>query len=98
MTSPDFAFRLTERATVATSAQKKLLHIVFILKVWLISYRIRQLCLGYSYEGQATSIENNTPPMGEPKATATPAALAAVTISFIFTARHRMYICRLVTV
>jgi len=30
-----------------------------------------------------TSIENRTPPMGEPKATATPAALAAVTISRI---------------
>lgn len=30
-----------------------------------------------------TSIENKTPPMGEPKATATPAALAAVTISRI---------------
>jgi hypothetical protein len=31
-----------------------------------------------------TSIENNTPPIGEPNATATPAALAAVTISRIF--------------
>jgi hypothetical protein len=29
------------------------------------------------------SIENITPPMGEPKATATPAALAAVTMSRI---------------
>lgn len=28
-----------------------------------------------------TSIENRTPPMGEPNATATPAALAAVMIS-----------------
>jgi hypothetical protein len=28
-------------------------------------------------------MENNTPPIGEPKATATPAALAAVTISLI---------------
>jgi len=33
--------------------------------------------------GVLTSIENRTPPMGEPKATATPAALAAVTISRI---------------
>ena len=32
-----------------------------------------------------TSIENKTPPIGEPKATATPAALEAVTISLIFT-------------
>ena len=31
-----------------------------------------------------TSIENSTPPIGEPNATATPAALAAVTISRIF--------------
>jgi len=30
-----------------------------------------------------TSIENKTPPIGEPKATATPAALAAVIISRI---------------
>lgn len=30
-----------------------------------------------------TSIENSTPPIGEPKATATPAALAAVKISRI---------------
>lgn len=33
--------------------------------------------------GSDTSIENNTPPIGEPNATATPAALAAVTISRI---------------
>jgi hypothetical protein len=32
---------------------------------------------------QPTSIENKTPPIGEPNATATPAALAAVTISLI---------------
>jgi len=31
-----------------------------------------------------TSIENSTPPIGDPNATATPAALAAVTISRIF--------------
>jgi hypothetical protein len=31
-----------------------------------------------------TSIEKMTPPIGDPKATATPAALAAVTISLIF--------------
>jgi hypothetical protein len=30
-----------------------------------------------------TSIENRTPPIGDPKATATPAALAAVMISLI---------------
>ena len=52
--------------TVATNAQKKLLHIVLMLNVWVIS-----------------SIEKSTPPIGEPKATATPAALAAVTISRI---------------
>lgn len=34
-----------------------------------------------------TSIENRTPPIGEPNATATPAALAAVTISRIFPER-----------
>lgn len=62
---------LTESVTVATKAQKKLRHIVLMLKVWLIS-----------------SIENNTPPIGEPKATATPAALAAVIISRIFPAQH----------
>lgn len=56
--------KLTDRVKVATRAQKTLLHIVLMLKVWLIS-----------------SIENRTPPMGEPNATATPAALAAVMIS-----------------
>lgn len=34
-----------------------------------------------------TSIENKTPPIGEPKATATPAALDAVNISLILTRR-----------
>lgn len=34
-----------------------------------------------------TSIENKTPPIGDPNATATPAALAAVTISRIFPAK-----------
>jgi hypothetical protein len=34
-------------------------------------------------DGEPTSIENKTPPIGEPKATATPAALAAVRISLI---------------
>lgn len=33
--------------------------------------------------GKLASIEKSTPPMGEPKATATPAALAAVKISRI---------------
>lgn len=32
-------YLLTDNVTVATRAQKKLLHIVFILNVWLISYR-----------------------------------------------------------
>jgi hypothetical protein len=36
---------------------------------------------------QPTSMENSTPPIGDPKATATPAALDAVTISRIFTER-----------
>jgi hypothetical protein len=36
----------------------------------------------------STSIENSTPPIGEPKATATPAALAAVTISLILPLSH----------
>ena len=53
--------------TVAIRAQKKLLHIVLILKLLVIS-----------------SIENMTPPIGEPNATATPAALDAVSISRIF--------------
>lgn len=33
-------------------------------------------------------MENNTPPIGEPKATATPAALAAVTSSLILPTLH----------
>jgi len=37
----------------------------------------------------STSMENNTPPIGEPKATATPAALAAVTISLILPTLHQ---------
>ena len=36
-------------------------------------------------QGVRTSIENKTPPIGDPNATATPAALAAVTISRILT-------------
>lgn len=39
---------------------------------------------GYGEKERLTSMENNTPPIGEPNATATPAALAAVTISRIF--------------
>lgn len=35
-------------------------------------------------ENQQTSMEKRTPPMGEPKATATPAALEAVITSRIF--------------
>lgn len=37
----------------------------------------------WNFELRRTSIENKTPPMGDPNATATPAALAAVTISRI---------------
>jgi hypothetical protein len=33
-------------------------------------------------------MENSTPPIGEPKATATPAALLAVTISLILPTLH----------
>ena len=36
-----------------------------------------------TYDELLTSIENMTPPIGEPNATATPAALAAVKISLI---------------
>lgn len=57
---------IADSVTVATRAQRKLLHIVLILNDGLIS-----------------SIENMTPPIGEPNATATPAALAAVKISLI---------------
>lgn len=40
-------YLLTDNVTVATRAQKKLLHIVFILNVWLISYErpLRWNCL-----------------------------------------------------
>ncbi len=64
---------LTESVTVATSAHRKLLHIVLMLKLWLIS-----------------SIEKSTPPIGEPKATATPAADAAVMTSRIFAVDNRV--------
>lgn len=53
---------------VATRAQTKLLHMVLLVKLWLIS-----------------SIAKSTPPIGDPKATATPAALAAVKISLVLT-------------
>lgn len=80
----DIDGRRTESVTVATRAQKKLLQSVFILKWLLIScahpVRFNTTCR----KDTLTSIENSTPPIGEPNATATPAALAAVTISRIF--------------
>jgi hypothetical protein len=76
--------RLTDNVTVATRAHKKLLQRVFILNELLISCKL--LCNDMRNEDQHTSIENMTPPIGEPKATATPAALAAVTISLILPA------------
>jgi len=79
--------RLTDNVTVATRAQKKLLHIVLMLKVWLISYCASDGAQPEDTQnGKLASIEKSTPPMGEPKATATPAALAAVMISRIFPA------------
>jgi hypothetical protein len=33
------SYELTDSVTVATKAQKKLRHIVFMLKAWLISYQ-----------------------------------------------------------
>jgi hypothetical protein len=56
----------TASTTVATNAQKKLLHIVFIGKLEDIS-----------------SSENKTPPIGLPKATATPAAEHAENTSLV---------------
>lgn len=74
----------TDNVTVATKAQKKLRHIVLMLKLLVISYTEHR----YSVESRdargLTSTENKTPPIGEPNATATPAALAAVRISLIF--------------
>ena len=56
-----------------------------MLKWLLISYVPSMTSYPVGRRKEAlTSIENNTPPIGEPKATATPAALAAVTISRIF--------------
>ena len=76
---------LTDSVKVATRAQNTLLHMVLMLNVWLISWTQLHLRLWYGrgYITLITSMENNTPPIGEPKATATPAALAAVTISLI---------------
>lgn len=56
---------------------------VLILNVWLISYEFNILEACVKVDSKPTSIENRTPPIGEPKATATPAALAAVRISRI---------------
>lgn len=76
---------LTDNVKVATNAHTKLLHIVLMRNIWLIScwkhgVEIRKCCI----MRLSTSIENRTPPIGDPKATATPAALAAVIISRIF--------------
>jgi len=69
---------------VATNAQTKLRHIVLILNMWLISYEDRSMRINRGCgRREVTSIENNTPPIGEPKATATPAADAAVMTSLI---------------
>lgn len=76
----------TERTTLATSAQKKLRHIVLIGQLIVIS------CLEASRQprearqdglSKRASSEKSTPPIGLPKATATPVAEAAVTISRI---------------
>lgn len=57
---------------------------VLILNMWLISYGEYSIGIYRECESrEPTSIENNTPPMGEPKATATPAADAAVITSLI---------------
>lgn len=86
--------RLTDNVTVATRAQKKLLQRVFMLNELLISCKL--LYDDMRNEDQTTSIENMTPPIGEPKATATPAALAAVTISLILPAVMSVDVCRAV--
>lgn len=79
---------IADKVTVAMSAQKKLRHIVLMLKVWLISCVDMRLCK-QNRHGEPTSMENKTPPIGEPNATATPAALEAVTISRIFPRQAR---------
>ena len=72
----------TDSVNVAISAQKKLRHMVLILKEWLISCMRVSVCRR-RVNRQQTSIENSTPPMGAPNATATPAAEAAVIMSRI---------------
>ena len=76
-------FLLTDKVIVATKAQTKLRHIVLMLKLLVISCLELRMKV-YDYRTELTSIENNTPPIGEPKATATPAALEAVMISRIW--------------
>jgi len=49
----------------------------------LIHFLVCQLIFCFVWYAELTSIANKTPPMGEPNATATPAALDAVTISLI---------------
>lgn len=53
--------------------------------MWLISYNKQSIRFyqGCGQRQEVTSIENKTPPIGEPKATATPAADAAVMTSLI---------------
>ncbi len=50
------------------------------------------------WEWFLTSIENSTPPIGEPKATATPAALAAVKISRILPSRNEGWVERQIAI
>lgn len=76
----------TERTTLATSAQKKLRHIVLIGQLIVISCsRSSRQWREARQDGSSerTSSEKSTPPIGLPKATATPVAEAAVTISRI---------------
>jgi hypothetical protein len=82
-----WADKRTARVKVATRAQTKLLHIVLMLKTWLISCKRCHQSYCAILDAH-TSIENKTPPMGDPNATATPAALAAVTISRILPAEN----------
>lgn len=56
---------------------KSMVHFLYI------SYADEGLTIRFDFRMGRTSIENSTPPIGEPKATATPAALAAVIISRI---------------
>ncbi len=82
---------LTDKVTVATKAQKKLRHMVLMLNTLLISWRAGISGCSYADNSDQSlaSMEKRTPPMGDPKATATPAALEAVRISRIFTVQEQ---------